>query len=147
MENKFIKKETKLNMPIADVWQLWSTEQGLNKIFGSKCNFKLEIGGPIEILFDESAEPGLQGSEGCQIMAIEPESMLSFSWNAPPHLPEIRKQRTFVTLAFKSDSDKVTSFSLSHYGWSQGQKWDETYEYFSKAWGFVLGSLENICNT
>jgi uncharacterized protein YndB with AHSA1/START domain len=36
------------------------------------------------MLFNQAAKPGEQGGEGMIIMSIQPEKMLSFTWNAPP---------------------------------------------------------------
>jgi hypothetical protein len=68
--------------------------------------------------------------------------MLSFTWNAPPSLPEIRKQRTHVTVRFYSLGEKQTRVTLDHDGWGRSADWLKTRAYFEKAWGtFVLPNL------
>lgn len=75
-------------------------------------------------------------------MAVQPKKMISFDWNAPPHLPEARAQRTFVMVRFEGLSDSTTRVPLHHTGWGDGGEWDKSYAHFDRAWGDVLGSLK-----
>ena len=68
--------------------------------------------------------------------------MLSFTWNAPPHLPEARAQRTSVTVRLAPGTDGFTDVRLTHSGWGDGGQWDKAYDYFNGAWGRVLANLE-----
>ena len=77
-----------------------------------------------------------------RFMALQPKRMLSFDWNAPPHLAEARAQRTFVVVRFEPVADKVTRVTLHHTGWGDGGQWDQAYTYFDRAWGHVLGNLK-----
>lgn len=38
-----------------------------------------------------------------------------------------------------------TKVILDHLGWLDGEKWDEAYTYFDRAWDIVLDSLEESC--
>ena len=58
----------------------------------------LRIGGPYELYFLPDQRRGWQGSEGCRILSYRPPEMLSFSWNFPPSIPEIRDEHTWVVL-------------------------------------------------
>ncbi|MGZ8982192.1 MAG: SRPBCC family protein, partial [Burkholderiaceae bacterium] len=68
--------------------------------------------------------------------------MLSFTWNAPPSLPEARQERTFVVVRIQPVSEKETRVTLHHTGWGDGGEWDKAYGYFERAWGNVLGNLK-----
>ena len=68
--------------------------------------------------------------------------MLSFTWNSPPHLPEVRNQRTAVTLRFSALGENRTEVRLTHSGWGDGGQWDQSFAYFDTAWGKVLANLE-----
>jgi hypothetical protein len=77
-----------------------------------------------------------------RFMALQPKKMISFDWNAPPHLAQARKQRTFVVVRFEPVSDKLTRVTLHHTGWGDGGEWDKTFDYFERAWPYVLGNLK-----
>ena len=84
----------------------------------------------------------MKGADDMRFMALQPKQMLSFDWNAPPHLPAARQQRTFVVVRFAPVSEKETRVSLHHTGWGEGGEWDKTYAYFDRAWGNVLANLK-----
>ena len=68
--------------------------------------------------------------------------MITFTWNAPPHLPQARAQRTFVTVRLQPEGASETRVRLTHVGWGEGGEWDKTYDYFNNAWGRVLANLK-----
>lgn len=130
-----IQVETVVDAPIAEVWKVWTTEEGLRSFFAPEVNMRLEVGGPFEIYFNPTAPEGTRGSEGSTILAFENESMLSFTWNAPPHMPEIRKHMTHVTVHFESLAGNQTKVTLEHDGWGRSDDWRKARDYFGKAWG------------
>lgn len=138
--SKAITKERVVRAPLADVWRAWTTVEGARTFFAPDARIELRKGGPYEILFRPEAPPGEQGSEGCKLMAFEPERFLVFSWNAPPHMPEVRKLRTRVEVRFSAEQD-ATKVTLMHTGWREGGQWDEAFAYFEEAWDVVLDRL------
>ncbi len=122
----------------AEVWRAWTTETGLRTFFSPHVEMELRIGGPFHILFDMDQPPGLRGADDMRVMAYEPEKMLAFDWNAPPELPEIRPQRTHVTIYFEGASGGGTRVTLVHDGWGTGEGWDAAFAYFESAWKEVV---------
>jgi uncharacterized protein YndB with AHSA1/START domain len=90
------------------------------------------------MLFNLDAPPGEQGGEGMIVLAVQPESMLSFTWNAPPYMPQVRGQMTHVTVRFFQIDSGNTRVTIHHDGWGEGPEWDQAYEYFIRAWGEVV---------
>ena len=123
--------------PPADVWRAWTTKEGAERFFAPRCNIDLKPGGAYEMLFDLEAERGKQGGEGMVVLAVQPQRMLAFTWNAPPSLPEVRGQRTHVVVRFFPDEGR-TRVTLFHDGWGSGGEWDKAFEYFQKAWKDVV---------
>ncbi|HHH55356.1 MAG TPA: SRPBCC domain-containing protein [Bacteroidetes bacterium] len=135
-----IEKNIIANIPIDQAWTLWSTSDGLKTFFGQDNNFELSKGGPFEIYFDMSQPPGLRGSEDCKVIDFIPQKMLSFTWNAPLSILEIRNSgyKTTVAVFFKSIDDGKTEIKLIHHGFMEGEKWIEYKKYFENAWDIVL---------
>lgn len=123
---------------LEQVWEAWTTEDGARTFFAPACRIDLRPGGAYEMLFDLEAEPGLQGGEGLQLLAVQPMAMLSFTWNAPPELPEVRRQRTHVTVRFSRIESGATRVWLTHDGWGSGDEWNQAYDYFARAWRRVV---------
>jgi uncharacterized protein YndB with AHSA1/START domain len=124
--------------PIADVWDAWTTEHGIRTFFAPDCHVDLRPDGAYEILFNPSAPAGHRGGEGLRVMAVQPLTMLSFSWSAPPSLPDVRSQRTHVTVRLSAEGPTSTRVSLRHDGWGAGGQWDEAFRYFERAWSEVV---------
>jgi uncharacterized protein YndB with AHSA1/START domain len=133
-----IEDKVSIPAPLDDVWEAWTTEDGAQSFFAPKCKINLEPGGAYEMLFDLEAEVGKRGGEGMVILAVQPKRMLSFTWNAPPHLSTVRGQMTHVIVRIWQIGEMETMVSLRHDGWGEGGEWEEAYKYFRKAWGEVV---------
>lgn len=144
---KTIKKTAVISAPLSEVWWKWTTHEGLKTFFGIDNKIDLRPGGFYEIYFLMDAPRGGRGGEGNKVLSFLPEQMLTFSWNAPPTIPEIRNQphRTWVVVQFRAVEGTKTEVSIDHLGWLNGEKWDETYVYFDKAWDIVLNALAKSC--
>ncbi len=136
--SKSITFEITIPAPLSDVWQAWTTEDGARTFFARECKIELRPGGTYEMYFNLDAPAGEQGGEGMILLAIQPEEMLSFTWNSPPHLVDVRGDMTHVTLRFKETAPEETLVNLDHDGWGEGGEWDMAFDYFISAWGEVV---------
>lgn len=139
--NRSIVKEVVIPAGIDDVWNAWTTKLGLESFFAPECHIELKLYGRYEILFFPDAKPGKRGAENNKILAVEPNKMFSFTWDAPGNLEEVRKQRTSVVLKFKKIGIDKTRIFMCHTGWGDGEEWDKAFDYFSDAWEVVLKRL------
>ena len=138
-----IDKEVVVPAPIQAVWQSWTTKAGIESFFAPEAEIEARVGGAFHIHINPYAEPGSKGADDMRFMALQPPTMLSFDWNAPPSIPEIRRQRTFVVVRLaEADGGKTTRVTLHHTGWGDGGEWDRAYAYFDRAWGNVLANLK-----
>ncbi len=136
--DRVVRAEVIVEANIVDVWNTWITREGVLSFFAPECNIDPQVDGPYEMFFDLEAEPGKRGGEGVKILAVQPQKMLSFTWNAPPHLPNVRQQRTHVVVRFQQLADTKTQVTLQHDGWGEGDEWDRAFDYFSRAWQDVV---------
>jgi uncharacterized protein YndB with AHSA1/START domain len=137
-----LDKQVLVKAGLDDVWQAWTTREGIVSFFAPDARIEPRVGGAFEIYMDPGAAPGMKGADDMRFMAVQPKQMISFDWNAPPSLPQARAQRTFVVVRFAAVDDKTTRVSLHHTGWGDGGEWDQAFAYFDKAWSFVLGNLQ-----
>lgn len=138
-----IEKSALINSSPADLFQKWTTHEGLKTFFGVDNKVELKVHGAFEIYFLMDAPDGSRGSEGCKILSYIPNEMLSFTWNSPPHL-EARKTNinTFVVVNFDEITETKTMVTIRHLGWPEDERFIPVFEYFEKAWENVLISLE-----
>jgi uncharacterized protein YndB with AHSA1/START domain len=133
-----VTAETTVNASVAEVWKVWTTEEGIKSFFAPGCKIDLRVSGAYEMHFAPDAPVGQRGGDGNVILAIQPLKMLSFTWNAPPSLPNVRQQHTSVVLRFKDLGNNTTKITLAETGWGEGEEWDKAFEYFSHAWQDVV---------
>ena len=144
---KAIEKEIVVPASLDDTWAAWTTREGIRSFFAPDAEIDPRVGGAFHIHMDPGAPAGMKGADDMRYMALQPKRMVSFDWNAPPHLAEVRAQRTFVVVRFEPMGDKETRVSIHHLGWGGGGQWDETYAYFDKAWPRVLANLRKRFET
>ena len=140
-EERMVRKEVIVKAPVQQVWNAWTTTDGVKTFFAPDAHVEARPGGLFEIYMNPYAEPGMKGADDMHVLAVQPEQMLSFTWNAPPSLPEARKQRTAVIVRF-APVDGGTRVTLTHVGWGDGGEWDKAYAYFDKVWERVLANLQ-----
>ena len=142
VSDKRIDKEVVVAAPIRDVWNAWTTSEGIKGFFAPASKIEMKVGGSYDIYFMPDAPAGSRGAEDCHVLSFLPMEMLAFTWSAPPQWPEIRKERTSVVLRFEDLGDKRVRVKLAHVGFGEGAEWDEVQKYFESAWGVVLQRLE-----
>jgi uncharacterized protein YndB with AHSA1/START domain len=135
---QIIQCEAVVPAPIQSVWEAWTTNEGAVTFFAPETNICAEPGGAYEIFFRPDAPAGSRGAEGMQVLAVQEPYFLSFTWNAPPHLPTVRGQFTHVEIRLQSVDEQSTRITLEHGGWGSGGEWDEAFDYFVRAWGQVV---------
>src|SRR5712691_11456613 len=113
LDPKILRKEAITSTPIADVWAVWTTIDGIISFLAPKANIKLELQGPYEIFFDPEAPLGFKGTEGCKILEFEQAKTLSVEWKAPPQFPNVRRQKTSVDIYFER-VEALTKVSVAH---------------------------------
>ena len=137
-----IDKSVVVPATLDQTWDAWTTREGITSFFAPDAKIEPKVGGAFHIYINPLAEPGMKGADDMRFMALQPKQMLSFDWNAPPHLPAARQQRTFVVLRFAPVNEMETRVSLHHTGWGEGGEWDKTFAYFDRAWDNVLANLK-----
>jgi uncharacterized protein YndB with AHSA1/START domain len=133
-----IRIETIVPASLDEVWNAWTTVDGVKSFFAGGANIDLRPDGAYEIYFDPSAAEGHRGADGMRVLLVQPKSALAFTWNAPAKFPEARRNRTHVMVRFQALSAKETKVVLTHDGFGEGSDWDAVRAYFQSAWGEVV---------
>ena len=137
-----IEKQVEIAATLDQAWEAWTTREGIVSFFAPDAVIEPRVGGAFHIHIDPAAPAGSKGADDMRYLALQPKKMLSFDWNAPPHLPAARAQRTLVIVRFEPLGEKLTRVTLHHTAWGDGGEWDQAYAYFDRAWGNVLGNLK-----
>lgn len=133
-----------VELPVAEAWRLWSTQEGIASFFAPAANIELRPQGPFELFILPDAEPGQRGSEDTIILGYQENRMLSVSWALPPYMTEVRPHHTHLLIRFEPLDEDRTRVSLTHSGWGEGEAWDTAFAYFERVWPRVLGAMPSV---
>ncbi|MDF1543868.1 MAG: SRPBCC domain-containing protein [bacterium] len=144
LSDRTIELDETIAAPLKQVWAAWTTTEGITSWLVQEAEIDLRIGGAYELYFAIEAPKGSRGAEGCKVLSYAPQRMLSFSWNAPPTIPKLRKLGpcTWVVLEFEALDPNKTAIRFRQFGIKVGKEWDEYLAYFESAWPNVLAALK-----
>jgi uncharacterized protein YndB with AHSA1/START domain len=141
-QERAIVKEVVVKATPEQVWQAWTTVDGIKSFFAPGARIEAKPMGLFEIHMNPYAPDGLKGADDMRYLALQEPRFLSFTWNAPPHLADARKHRTVVTVRITPVDAATTKVVINHSAFGDGGQWDQTYDYFNNAWGRVLANLK-----
>jgi uncharacterized protein YndB with AHSA1/START domain len=119
------------------VWQAFTTADGLVTWLTPAAKVELRLGGPWEAGFP-GAKPG-----GGTILSFLPREMLAVAALAPETFPTVRRERTQAVFRFEPVDAAHTRVRLSQIGWQTGREWDEAFAYLAKGNAQLLNSLHH----
>jgi uncharacterized protein YndB with AHSA1/START domain len=159
-----VQFEIVVNASRAEVFQLWTTEEGLKRFFAPRANMDLRVGGAYEMIFAPDLDPEgeNQGTKGARILRLENDRALAFEWITfvyekhpsgfgPPVVSrEVRNERpipTWIEINLEDVPGRpgATRLRLVHRGFRSGGPWDDALAYFWRQWGAILGRLGAVC--
>jgi uncharacterized protein YndB with AHSA1/START domain len=110
-----IRKDVRVPASLDEVWDAWTTSDGLMSFMAPKAHVELVPLGPYEITFDPEDER--QGTKGLKLLGFLPKEFLSFQWNASPEYPTVRANPGWVVVQFEELESGEVEVSLTHWGW------------------------------
>jgi uncharacterized protein YndB with AHSA1/START domain len=139
---RVIRYEFSVAAPVADVWTAVSTTDGLRTFFSSGASIELVTFGHFVHHFTEEAPSGKADLTGNLVLAVQPDRLLTFTWDAPPKYPSVRAQRTVFEIRLAPDGAAQTRVTFTQSGFGNGGEWDGTFEYFRGGWALVAAALQ-----
>ena len=118
-----------------DVWQAFTTADGLVGWLTPAAKVELRLGGPWEADF-----PGGKTGGGT-ILSFLPREMLAVAALAPEAFPAVRRERTQAVFRFEPVDAAHTRVRLAQIGWQAGSEWDAAFAYLADGNAQLLNSL------
>lgn len=156
--------EAMVAAPPTEVFRLWTSKEGVAEFFAPDARIDAKTGGRYEILFAPAKDPegNSHGTKGARILKLVPDKELAFEWitfagdellghNAPPYAPpeerNVRPLPTWVELSFEAveGQPNATHLRFAHFGFRDGEKWEQSYRWFGRAWKGVLDQMVAYC--
>lgn len=132
---KRLDMETVVPASLDQVWEAFTTSDGLVTWLTPGATVELRLGGPWQANF-----PGGKTGGGT-ILAFLPREMLAVAALAPENFPTVRRERTQVVFRFDAIDATHTRVRLSQIGWQPGDEWDRAFTYLSKGNAQLLNAL------
>jgi uncharacterized protein YndB with AHSA1/START domain len=147
-----IEYEVTLDAPPAEVFELWSTAEGLKRFLAPGARVDGTVGGLYQITFDPEADPegAKHGTKGARLLHIVPGKELAAEWTFPP-LGEKLNTPPFPTwievrLEPAPGHPGRTRLHFGHYGFADDPDWEKAWRYFNDGnWPLVLNRLIVYC--
>lgn len=122
-----IKNQTTINKPqiqikrvykhsISKIWTALTTKEALSEWLMETTNFNTKLGQQFQ--FKTKPQGGFDGIIHCEILAIEPPNIISYSWQSND-----MKSPTIVTWNLTQLSANETVVKLSHNGFEGVSGW------------------------
>jgi uncharacterized protein YndB with AHSA1/START domain len=153
-----------VDAPPHEVFRLWTSAEGIKEFFAPDARVDAEAGGRYQVIFAPAKDPegDSHGTKGARILKFVPDKELAFEWitfagdellgrNAPPYAPpaerNVRPLPTWVEMTFEAveGQPNQTHVHFAHYGFREGEKWEQSYRWFGRAWKGVLDELVAYC--
>ena len=147
--------ETVVEGSPAEVFRLWTTEEGTRNFLAPDGRVEGRAGGRYEMVFNPSVDPegARAGTKGAHILRFEPGRRLDFEWSVgvPGVSPDLKAAdfETWVEVTFEEVPGRPgsTRVRLVHEGFRTGGSWEAAYPFFQKSWRTVLDRLTTYCAT
>ena len=126
--------EVEVPAPVSEVWNAFSTSDGLSTWLFPNATVDLKPGGDWMVRF-----PG-GSTGGGTIVSFIPEKELVVSALAPDKFPQVRAARTRAVFQFEPRGN-ATVVRLTQTGWQSGDEWTRAYEYLAAGNAQLLATL------
>jgi uncharacterized protein YndB with AHSA1/START domain len=135
LPEKALHFEVTVPAPVGEVWNAFTTRDGLASWLWPDVRVDLREGGDWLVLYPE----GKTG--GGTILAFSPQRRLVLSAMAPEQFPEVRRERTRAVFEFHGLTPSSTRVTLTQTGWKQGKEWNDAYDYLANGNAILLRQL------
>lgn len=135
--------ETVVPAPPGEVWQLFSTTEGLSSWVAPVAAIDLRVGGIWEASYHMDAQLGDRSNIRNRVLSYLPQRMLSIAVDSAPagfpH-PELI-QRAWTVIELEPAGEGQTRVRVSMLGYGEGTDYDELYAIFDQGNALTLRKL------
>lgn len=144
--DRTLVNEAVINAPLADVWNAFTTNEGFESWAVAHAEIDLRIGGEMRTHYDPNGVIGDKNTIINQILAFEPQRMLSIrNTRAPegfPHAELFNKTWSVIYFDAVDDLRDRTRVRIVGMGYGDGPEWDQLYNFFKAGNAQTLDELK-----
>jgi uncharacterized protein YndB with AHSA1/START domain len=142
-EERVLRHEIAVNGSLADVWNAFTTSEGLMTFMAPVVHMELKTGGAFDSNYRVGSKLGDPGTIHNQVLNYIPMEMFSIKVGLTDQFPERPRQAgtLFAVLTFKDAGVKQTLVTISMLGWGNGEDWDQVYKFFDRGNAYTMTEL------
>lgn len=124
-------------------FEMFTINRHLEQWLTQVADVEPKVGGKYE-LFWNPKDTENDSTNGCKILAVQPDNFLCFEWKGPKQFKHFMNEAKPLTnvVVFFTPSQQGTQVHLLHTGWSDTKEWDEARQWFNKTWKTSLLELQ-----
>jgi uncharacterized protein YndB with AHSA1/START domain len=136
-------EEIDLNVPPAEVWKVFSTEEGLKHLGVAQAKMDFRVGGKMQTHYDPKGVIGDEGTIENTILAFEPMRMVSWRITKPPKgFPFMNAYRSTWSVATLTDlGGRRTHLRLATMGYTSDDESRRMRVFFERGNAWVMQEL------
>lgn len=132
-DERRLKWELVVPASVDEVWETWTTADGIASWSAPAGHVELRRGGTWEAHFNPERPKGQRGSDANEIVDFDPGRLLVIRAGAPLKYPTVRAEKTMFYLTLTPVGRHHTLVQAMQTGWKSGPEWAEAFEYLAKA--------------
>jgi uncharacterized protein YndB with AHSA1/START domain len=142
-EERALVLERVIDATPAEVWRMFTTEEGAETWMAAVVEVDLRIGGAIRTNYDAQGEIGDANTITNRILCYEPERMLAIqNVEAPEGFPFAEGTvGTWTVIYFEPTDDGRTRVRMVGLGWPDTPAGEDAYRFFERGNAYALQQL------
>ncbi len=147
-----IEYSVTLDAPPAEVFEVWSMAEGLERFLAPGARVDGVVGGLYQITFDPEGDPdgATHGTKGARLLHLVPGRALAAEWTFPPLGEKLNTPPfpTWIEVRVEPAPGKAgrTRLHFAHFGFADDPGWKKAYDLFNDGnWPLVLNRLVVYC--
>jgi uncharacterized protein YndB with AHSA1/START domain len=140
---RVLRHEITVNGSLADVWNAFTTSEGLMTFMAPVVHLELKTGGVFDSNYRVGSKLGDPGTIHNQVLNYIPMEMFSIKVGLTEQFPERPRQAgtLFAVLTFKDAGAKQALVTISMLGWGNGEDWNQVYSFFDRGNAYTMAEL------
>lgn len=146
MADRSLIQEAVIDAPVAEVWRLFTTDEGVREWMAPRVKVDLRVGGELRTSYNADSTLDDEDTIVNRVLSYLPGRMIAIrNVQAPTSLQhgELFKQAWSV-VSFDAVDEQRTNVRIAGLNYGEGPQWDVLYDHFDKGNAYLLGVLQKI---
>jgi uncharacterized protein YndB with AHSA1/START domain len=139
-----LENEAIINAPVAEVWRMFTTKEGMESWMAAHADIDLRIGGLIRTRYEREGTLGDDETIVNQIISFDPERMLSMKVHEPPADFPFRNavNGMWTVIYFQPLGAEMTNVRVVGLGFREDEESKKMREFFARGNAWTLEQLQ-----